>query len=67
MNPLNRAAGYVVLGSLLALSACVIAPDRGYGHGDPHPQASDNRHSDGAHCNPNEDHHGDACGDVDHH
>jgi hypothetical protein len=39
MNPLNRVAGYVVIASVLALSACVIGPDRGYGRDDPHRQA----------------------------
>ena len=74
MNPLNRVAGYVVIASVLALSACVIGPDRGYGRDDPYRQASGNRHYEGdRHCNSHEDQRshedrrGDACRDVEHH
>ena len=67
MNSLNRAAGYVVIASALALSACVIGPDRGYGHDDPHGQVSDNRHAEGdGHCNSDE-RRGDACRELEHH
>ena len=66
MNPLNRVAGYVVIASALALSACVIGPDRGYGHDDSHRQVTDNRHDEGdGHCN-SQDRGGDACREVEH-
>jgi len=75
MNPLNRVAGYVVIASVLALSACVIAPDRGYVRDGPYRQASDNRHDEGdrrhdegdRYCNSDEGRRGDACRDVEHH
>jgi hypothetical protein len=67
MNSLNRLASYVVIASVLGLSACVIGPDRGYGRDDPHRQVSDNRHDEGNHCNSDEDRRGDACGEVEHH
>jgi hypothetical protein len=68
MNPLNRVAGYVVIASVLALSACVVAPDRGYVRDEPHLAASDNRYGEGdRHCNSDEDHRNDACRDVEHH
>jgi hypothetical protein len=68
MNSLNRVAGYVVIASVFALSACVIEPDRGYGRDDSHRQASGNRHDEGdRHCNSDEDRRGDACRDVRHH
>ncbi len=68
MNPLNRVARYIVIASVLALSACVIGPDRGYGRDDPHRQASDHQRDNGdRHCNSDEDHRGDACRDVEHH
>jgi hypothetical protein len=74
MNPLNRVAGYVVIASVLAQSACVIGPDRGYGRDDPYRQATGNRHYEGdRHCNSHEDQRshedrrGDACRDVEHH
>jgi hypothetical protein len=66
MNPLNRVAGYVVIASALALSACVLGPDRGYGRDDQHRQVSNNRQGDG-HCNSDEDRRGDACREVEHH
>jgi hypothetical protein len=73
MNPLNRVAGYVVIASVFALSACVFSPDRGYGRDDPYREASGNRHYQGdRHCNSHEDHRdredrrGD-CRDVEHH
>ena len=68
MNPLNRVAGYIVIASALALSACVLGPDRGYGRDDQHRQVSDNRHDQGdGHCNSDEDRRGDACRGVEHH
>jgi hypothetical protein len=72
MSPFNRAAGYVVIASVLALSACVIGPDRGYSRDDPHHQASgnrdQNRYDEGdRHCNSDEDRRGGACRDVEHH
>ena len=68
MNPLNRVAGYVVIATALALSACVIGPDRGYVRDDPYRQARDNRHDEGdRHCNSDEERRGDACRNVEHH
>ena len=69
MSSLNRVASYVVIASVLALSACVLGPDRGYGRDEPHRQASDNRqHEEGdRHCNSQEEHRGDGCRDVESH
>jgi hypothetical protein len=68
MNPLNRVAGYIMVAGLLTLSACVIAPDRGYGPADPHRQGTDNRHDEGErHCNSDEERRSDGCRDVEHH
>jgi hypothetical protein len=68
MNPLHRVAGYVVIAAVLALSACVIGPDRNYGRDEPHRPASDNRYVEGdRHCDSDEAHRGDACRDVEHH
>ena len=68
MNPLNRVAGYVVIATALALSACVIGPDRGYVRDDPYRQARDNRHDESdSHCNSDEERRGDACRNVEHH
>ena len=68
MNPLNRLARYIVIAGVLALSACVIGPDRGYVRDDPHRQANDYQRDDGdRHCNSDADHRGDACRDADHH
>lgn len=73
MNPLNRVAGYVVIASVLALSACVVAPARGYGHNDPYRQSGGNRHYEGdRHCNYRGDHRDhddrrDDCRDSEHH
>jgi len=68
MNPLNLVARYIVIAGVLALSACVIGPDRGYGRDDPHRQASDSQRDDrDRHCSSDEDHRGDACREVEHH
>ena len=68
MDSFNRVAGYIVIASALALSACVIGPDRGYGREDPHRQAIDHRHDDGdRHCNSEEDRRGVTCRDLEHH
>jgi len=64
MNPFNRVAGYLVIATVLALSACVIGPDRGNGRDDPRRQASDNRRDEGdSHCNSDADHRGVTCSD----
>jgi len=75
MNSLNRVASYVVIASVLALSACVLGPDRGYGRDEPNRQVSDNRHDEGdrrhdegdRRCNSDEEHRGDICRDVESH
>jgi len=68
MNSLNRVASCVVIASVLALSACVLVPDRGYGRDEPRRQVSDNRHDEGdRHCNSDQDHRGEACRDVETH
>jgi hypothetical protein len=65
MNTLNRVAGYVVIASVFAVSACVFSPDRGHGRDD----TSGNRHYEGdRHCDQRDrdDHRGD-CRDTEHH
>jgi hypothetical protein len=72
MTPVNRVVMYLLVASILGLSACVVGPQRGYGHDRQQSGArsdhDDARHDDPDHrCSPNDDHHGEDCRAPDHH
>jgi hypothetical protein len=72
MKPVNRAVLYLLIASVLGLSACVVGPNRGNGH-DREQSNTRSDHDDARHddsdrrCNPNDDHHGDDCRAPEHH
>lgn len=77
MKPVNRAVLYILIAAVLGLSACVVGPNRGYGHdreqSNTRSTHDDARHNDARHddsdrrCDPNDEHRSDDCRAAEHH